>query len=102
MLFIFLYRNFLRQIIDDPVNSCTDIARFSGTVKNLCVFALPAPYNGSHNLNFCTRFIGHNLIDNLVNCLLTDFPSANRTMRNTYSCVQKAEIIVNFRNRADR
>ena len=62
-----------------------------------------AGFIGSHTcVELLEKGYGVVVIDNLVNCLLTDFPSANRTMRNTYSCVQKAEIIVNFRNRTNR
>ena len=70
-------------------------------VKLLYMLALPPADYRSEKLNFCALRKLHNFVNNLVNTLLIYFTVADRTVRNTYSCIKKSQIIVNFRNCSD-
>ena len=94
-LYLFVKRNNL------TVHTNSDVAVLSRFIENFDVFALFSSENRRENLNFSTLFKFKNLTDNLVDTLLFDCSSANRTMRNSYSRIKQPEIIVNLSHRAD-
>ena len=65
------------------------------------MLALSAAHYGSHYLDFCSLFIAHYFIDYLVNRLLTDFTSADGTMRDSDSRVKQTKVVVYFCHGSD-
>lgn len=47
------------------------------------------------------RAVAHDAIRDLVGCLLLDDAAADRTVRGADACVEQAQVIVDFRRRAD-
>ena len=99
MLFIFFQLDFFRQVIEDAIGTHTNKAAFAGCLQLFDVFALSAPDNRRHNLNFRFFRQRQHLIYNLVNGLLLDFPSANRAMGHAYPGIEQTQVVVNFGNR---
>ncbi len=102
MFLIFFKLNGFRQIIEIAVHTHTDKTALARGVKLFGMFALASPHHGSKHLNLCSLFQIENAVDNLVNGLLLNFPTADRAVRDSDSRVQKTQIVVNLRYRSDR
>ena len=101
VLFILIKLYLFAEFVADAVNSRSNIAALSGVLKNLAVLALSSANNGGKDLDTAAFGQKHNLINNLVNCLLSDLLAALWAMRSAYSRPEKTEIIVNLRYRAN-
>ena len=100
VLLLFVQRRGVLQVIHLPVNPHPDISAFAGAGKNIPVFALPAPDQGTEHLHprsFRTLADG---IHDFVHRLLPDFPAAFRAVRNAHPRPQQTKIVMNLRHRS--
>ena len=102
MLFILFKLYFFFKFVYISVRTHSYISAFFGTLKYLYMLAFFAADNRRHYHNFRSLAERHNLVAYLIHCLLRDELSAFRAMRLSDTCIQKSQIIVNFRYRADR
>ena len=58
------------------------------------MFTLASPHNRCKHLKPCALRQPHNLVDNLVNRLLPDFPATLRAMYDSHSGIEKSHIII--------
>ena len=67
-------------------------------IQKLRMGSLPSPYHRCKKLHFRPLRHGHDAIHHLVDSLTPDLSSALGTVRDSHSCIEKSEIIVNFRH----
>ena len=102
VLFVFVELNRLRQIVDTAVHTHAHIAGFARRVQLLDVLALAPADDWGQHLNLCSLVERHDPIDDLVHSLLLDLLAADRAVRNADTGVEQAQVIVDFRDRANR
>ena len=101
VLFIFIKLNFLRQLVQAPVDAHTGVAAAPGVLEDLLVLALFAAHDRGENLKFCPFRQAHDLINDLVNRLTADLLAALRAVRRAAARPQKAQIVIDLRDRAN-
>ena len=101
MFSVFVELDFLGKVVDASVYPYADEAAFSCGIKFFDIFAFSSADNRCHKLDFGAFRKSKNLVNNLVDGLLFDFSSADRAMRNAYSCIEQTEIVIDFRNCSD-
>src|SRR5574344_2457761 len=102
MFFLLIKFYTLVKLRKYAVNTCADKTRGAGVIKYFLMLAFFTADNRRQNLQLCAFVPAHNCVDNLVNRLFLNNASADRTMRYTYTGIQKPVIVVNFCNRPDR
>ena len=85
MLLILVKLNLFRQIIHASVDPGSDIARLSGILKYLYIFAFSCSDNGCKYLKLCPLGQEHKLIYYLINRLLLNLFAAFRAVRDSYA-----------------
>ena len=96
MFNIFLQFNLLGQFIHIPIHDHTNVTISLRPFKHFGMLALTPADHRSQQLNSGTFRHLHNLIHHLVNTLFMNLLTTIRAMRNTDSCIEKPEIIINF------
>ena len=96
MLLVLFQTDGFRKVVKGSVDAHTNKAAPPGRVKFFDVFPFSGPHNRRENENFCFPGQGKDLVDNLVDRLLPDFPAANGAVRNADARVKQTEVIVNF------
>ena len=66
------------------------------------MLALPSTHNRRKQLEFRTRRQLHNLIDHLIDGLSGNLFATLRAMRDSDTCVQQTQIIVDLSHRSNR
>ena len=102
MFDVFIQFNFFRQLIQISINLYTYITAAFRLIQKLCMCPLSTTNYRCQKLQLCSFRKCHNMINHLIDCLLFDFLSALRTMRNTNTCIKKSEIVINFCNCSNR
>ena len=102
VLFILLQLDFFGQIVQIAVHPHADIARLTGVIEHLDVFALALAHDRCQNLHFGTLRQAHQLVNNLVNGLLVNLLAALGTVRCADSRPEQTQVVVNLGNRAHR
>ena len=101
MLFVLFEGNFLRQVVDVPVDPHPDIAALAGGLELLLVGALPAADDRGQNLHPGPLGVGEQLVDHLVHRLLLDLPAADGAVGDADPGVEKPQVVVNLGHRPD-
>ena len=101
MLFIFFGLYGFGKVIYYPVNSDTHKTALWCGFKLLLMLTLFWAYNRRKYLYFRTLRKLHKLIDYLIDSLLFYLPAADRTVWNTYTSIQKSQIVIYFRYSSD-
>ena len=102
MLFVLFQFDILREIIQDAIDTDTDIATLFRAFQHLDMLAFFLPDHRCENLQFGALRQTHQLADNLINGLLTDLLAAVRTVRRAHSRPEQTEIIIDLRHGSDR
>lgn len=101
VLFLFGQRGRFRCVADFPVDPDADKALLDHIFQNLDVFALFAAHDRREQLHARALRQGEQPINHLIDRLFADFPSAPGAVRHTDAGIEQAQIVVNFRHRAD-
>ena len=101
MLFRFFKGNVVAQIVNVAVDTHANITVAPYLFQRLFVFALFAAYYLRHYENFCSLGQFAQVVEHLINTLLGYGLAAFWTMGSSDAGKKQAQIIVNFRHRAD-
>ena len=102
MFIRFLKLNFFTEFTQFAVDTGADKALLAGIFENFHVLAAAVPHYGSHKHNLRSLGEREYPVGHLVNTLPLYFTSADGTVRYAYAGIQKSEIVVYLRYRADR
>ena len=102
VLFILVQFNGFGKIVEIAVHAHADIAALARVLKDLGVLALLAADDRGEDLELRPLRQRRHLVNDLVNGLLADLLAALRAVRRAAARPQKAQIVINFRDRADR
>ena len=102
VLFILVELDLFRQIIDAAVCAHARIAAAPCIVEDLDMLALFSAHDGGQNLKARALRQLHDLIDDLIDRLAFDFLAAFRAVRHAAARPKKAQVVIDFRHRADR
>ena len=101
-VFLVLFqRHFLARVVNLPVHAHPHIAVAPNLLENLAVLALFPANHLRENQELCPVGERKDLVEHLIQRLLGNRLAALRAMRPPGPRVQKAQIIVNLRHRAD-
>ena len=98
MLDILIQLDFLGKFIKIAINLHPYIATFLCLFQKFCVGTLTTADNRCQQLQFRPLRQCHNMVYHLIDSLLLDLFAAFRAVRNTDTCIQQSEIIINFCN----
>ncbi|MPN32118.1 hypothetical protein SDC9_179594 [bioreactor metagenome] len=84
------------------IDTHTHITGFFDIRQYLFMLAFSCPHNRCDDLDARTFAQRQYLVDDLVERLLLDTFAALRAMRYADACVEKAQVIIDFRYRTDR
>ena len=100
VLFLFVQRGHIVQLIHVPINAHADKPGLSGVLQQLHMLALPGAHHRGHQLKLGALRQGHHGVGHLVHGLLLDFLAAFGAMGRAHPGIHQAHIIVNFRHGA--
>ena len=100
MLDILIQADILGKLIKTSIDLNSYISASSGLVKQLGMCSLTATYHRRKKLYLLTLRKRHDLIYHLIHCLFPDLSAALRTMRDSHTGIQKAEIIIDLSYRS--
>ena len=92
----------LGEVAHFPVDAGPDEAGLGCVLEGLGKGTLFPPGDGRHDLDTRTFGQRHDLIDDLVDGLVLDLPSADRTVRYTDAGVHETHVVVDLRQRTHR
>ena len=101
VFFVLIRRNVFRQFVQTSINTHAGVAAAPGVFKDFLVLALFAAHDRGENLKFCPFRQAHDLINDLVNRLTADLLAALRAVRRAAARPQKAQIVIDLRDRAN-
>ena len=84
------------HVVDFAVHAHAHEALPPQILDQLDVFALAAAHDGREHLDLCALGQQHDLVDDLVDRLLADFPAAVWAVRHARARVEQAQVVVNF------
>ena len=102
MLFIFIKLDRFREVINAAVYTHAHIAGFARRIQLLTMLALAPANHRREHLDFRALIKRHNAVHDLIHCLLLNLLAADRAVRNANAGIQQAQIVMNFRDRANR
>ena len=98
MLDIFVQLYFLGKFIEISVNLHPYIATSLRLLQKFCMRTFTSADNRGQKLQFRPLRQCHNMVYHLIDSLLLDLFAAFRAVRNTDTCIQQSEIIIDFCN----
>ena len=101
MLFVLVQLDFFTEVIYYSVDTNADISVLFRAFKFFDKLTLFTARNRRHDLNFCALGQLEHAVNDIVNSLSRYLPAADGTVRNTYACIEQAQIIIYFRHRSD-
>ena len=101
MLDVFFQMNLFFQFIEISVDSNPYIARTAKTLQKFFVHSFLSAHHRRKKLHLRSFLFPHEKIYHLIYCLLLDFSSANRAMRDSHPRIKKTHIIINLRYSSD-
>ena len=101
MLFVFLQLDLLGKLIENIVYPDTNIAALSGVFKDLLILAFFTPDHRGEDLDTGTLGECDDLINDLINGLLTDLFAADRTVGSAHPCPEKTKIVIDLGDSSD-
>ena len=93
---------FVEYIVFASVDDKSAVTALSVSVYLLRVLALSSSHDRGKHAYLCAVACAHHLVGDLVDRLLHYLLAAVGTMRNTYSRIQKSEIVIYLRHRTHR
>ena len=101
VLAVFIERDRLRKVIDAAVHAHAHIPAAAGIVEHLLVLALTCTDDRRQDLHARRLRQRRDLIDDLVDRLAADLLAALRAVRRAAARPQKAQIVIDLRDRAN-